>query len=111
MAKRTFAKHKGHRRTSDTDLFRAIRRSFRTLRRLSWELPKSGHFAGGLFESQKTKRDRAFERPIPRGTSRHYFSVFTLFPRAADPYRLPKHFRQRRSRRLMKLGARSSLPQ
>jgi hypothetical protein len=34
-----------------------------------------------------------------------------VFARDAEPYRLLKHFRQRRSRRLMKLGARSSLPQ
>ena len=35
----------------------------------------------------------------------------SFLPRDAEPYRLLKHFRQRRSRRLMKLGARSSLPQ
>ena len=40
-----------------------------------------------------------------------YFLIPAFFARAADPYRLAKHFRHRRSRRLMKLGARSSLPQ
>ena len=40
-----------------------------------------------------------------------YFLLLASFSRAADPYRLLKHFRHRRSRRLMKLGARSSLPQ
>ena len=40
-----------------------------------------------------------------------YFLDFVFFGRAVDPYRLAKHFLHRRSRRLMKLGAKSSLPQ
>jgi len=62
--------------------------------------------------SGERKRDRTYERPIPhQRRSRRYFLLFALFSRAVELYRLLKHFRQRRSRRLMKLGARSSEPQ
>jgi len=40
-----------------------------------------------------------------------YFLILPFLVRAADPYLLLKHFRHRRSRRLTKLGAKSSLPQ
>jgi len=53
------------------------------------------------------KRDRASERSVPHRGGWHYFLALTFLPRAADPYRLLKHFRQRPSRRLTKLGARS----
>jgi hypothetical protein len=61
--------------------------------------------------SAQRKRDRASERSIPHNGCWHYFLALTFLPRAADPYRLLKHLRHRRSRRLMKLGARSSAPQ
>lgn len=40
-----------------------------------------------------------------------YFFIFDFVVRAVAPYRLLKHLRHLRSRRSMKLGARSSLPQ
>ncbi len=49
--------------------------------------------------------------PNPWSCGGRYFLILAFLVRAADPYRLAKHFRQRRSRRLMKLGARSALPQ
>jgi hypothetical protein len=57
------------------------------------------------------RRDRAFGARSLIVLNGRYFLLVALFARAADPYRLLKHVRHRRSRRLMKLGARSSLPQ
>ena len=68
-----------------------------------WDRPGRGDDA----KEKGTERQSARSRVAAHG----YFLIFVFFVRAAEPYRLLKHFRHRRSRRLMKLGARSLLPQ
>jgi hypothetical protein len=62
-------------------------------------------------QGKREKKGPSVCAPDPSSHCLRYFLLFTFFARAAEPYRLLKHFRHRRSRRLMKLGARSSLPQ
>ena len=81
--------------------------SFRTLKRLS----SADGRRESLARKHETKKGPSFHARSLVRSGRHYFLIFTFFFRAADPYRLLKHFRHRRSRRLMKLGARSSEPQ
>jgi len=68
---------------------------------------ETGPGRGDDAKEKGTERQSARSRRRPR----RYFFSFVFFVRAAEPYRLLKHFRHRRSRRSMKLGARSLLPQ
>jgi hypothetical protein len=58
-----------------------------------------------------TEKGPSLFEPDPWSRDVSYFLTLAFLVRASDRYLLAKHLRQRRSRRLMKLGARSELPQ